>query len=161
LTVFGVGENWGYFRNMKPAIAVLLIAIQASFIRADGPTEKKASDLDGTWVIVSSEDDGSKAPEDQLKAAKLIFKGNQITWLYEGKETCAIGYWLSPAKNPKGIVVSGGFGAGLGFRAEGIYAVEGDTFRICVSSDEEKRPTTFSAKKGSNAWLLTLKRTKQ
>jgi hypothetical protein len=43
---------------------------------------------------------------------------------------------------------------------KGIYALDGDSLKICVSQPKADRPTEFATKKGSNSSLVILKREK-
>jgi uncharacterized protein (TIGR03067 family) len=42
--------------------------------------------------------------------------------------------------------------------AKGIYALEGDTLKICVNMENGERPKEFSSKPGLNQFVMTLKR---
>ena len=44
------------------------------------------------------------------------------------------------------------------FTQQAIYAVEGDALRLCLSLDDEKSPTEFSANAGSKRSLWTFRR---
>jgi hypothetical protein len=44
---------------------------------------------------------------------------------------------------------------------EGIYAVQEDTLKICVSGEIDKKPKTFSAREGSGAALINPKACKE
>jgi hypothetical protein len=43
----------------------------------------------------------------------------------------------------------------------GIYTVEGDALKMCFTKPGNQRPTEFSAKEGSPAMLIELKREKK
>ena len=146
---------------MKPLFLPFFLA--GLFSPAETPA-RKATDkekLQGTWRIVASEYEGKKTPMEELKKYELLIKGNRITEFNAGKATSETVYQLDPTKKPKGIGLDFGLGPCVSVRLEGIYVLEGDTFKMCVSFQPGKRPTKFTTNPESRTGLVILKRVKQ
>src|SRR5204863_9486648 len=69
-------------------------------------------------------------------------------------------YRLDPSTDPKQIEMTATEGDAAGKPALGIYAVDGDTLRMCYVLPGRDRPGTFESTPGSKAFLVTWKRTK-
>jgi uncharacterized protein (TIGR03067 family) len=119
----------------------------------------KASELQGTWSVVSYEYRGEL--QKKSVGAKAIFDGDKLTFKDEKREE-TLRFVLDTTKKPKQI----------NFRKDGaerdktfgIYSMDGDTLKICFSKDsdlEKDRPTEFVSKKDGGLVLMTLKREKK
>jgi uncharacterized protein (TIGR03067 family) len=114
--------------------------------------------LQGTWVGVSSEQDGRKVPEEQARALLLIFRDNGLT-VRHGDETLEhSAVALHWERRPKAIDVTPSDGDNRGQTLLGIYEIEGNTLKICIGDVGRQRPTEFAAKEGTGITLYVLRR---
>ena len=116
-----------------------------------------AGDLDrlqGTWSIVSLEMDGQKMSGG---GGQIVVRGNRFTTIamgasYEGtlvvRETGA----------PKSFDLLFEEGPEKGNTSLGIYELEGDTWKICLTTRGNQRPKKFAAPPGTGIALETLQR---
>lgn len=113
-----------------------------------------AAKLQGAWTLVALETGGKPLPDEPVKAVKLrmTFKDGKVT-TQSGGESKEGAYKLDSAKKPKEIDVT--FGTKT---SKGIYQLDGDTLKLCVSDSE--RPTEFTTKPGGTAGCMTLKKDK-
>jgi uncharacterized protein (TIGR03067 family) len=135
-------------------LIVTALALAAGHRAGAGP-EKGPAPLQGTWKVVSLEIDGEvrEFPETPLR---WVIKGNKV--LYAGAPLADL--TVDPATTPKNI--------DLGFLKpkrtyEGIYAVEGDTLKVCVNRRTEgvkERPLDFATKGKPDMRLLVFQRQK-
>jgi uncharacterized protein (TIGR03067 family) len=128
----------------------LLVAAGAS--QADDKDDRDR--LQGSWKVVSYEEDG-KANDKAAKDATFVFKGDTFSfpWLdvkITGK------FKTDSGKKPKAIDLSVEDAKGKGLH--GIYALAGDTLKLCFG---EERPKEFKTKADSKQWMVVLKREKQ
>jgi uncharacterized protein (TIGR03067 family) len=149
---------------MLRLLGVLVVAGAALAIAADEKKDDAKDELkkfEGTWILVSSEKDGEKAPEEALKKAmpKAVSKGDTVTFISDGKEQGQATFTVDPTKKPKTIDATMTSGPDKGKKSLGIYEFEGDTLKVC--HNEKERPKDFSAKKGSGNTLDTYKREKK
>ena len=119
---------------------------------AKGDAEK----IQGTWKVVSAEDNGRKAPDEAIKNLKLVITKDRITYKF-GDKTTKWSYKLDSTKKPKWIDLTEG-----GRTTLGIYELEGDNLKICFpEGGKGKRSTAFESKPDSvNDVLINLKREK-
>jgi RNA polymerase sigma factor (sigma-70 family) len=103
--------------------------------------------LQGTWVAVSGEAGGKKAPEEFVQKCKVVIAGDKITLvgLVKGEKEKGVEgtFKLDPAAQPKAIDIS------LTNREDalGIYEVDGDTLKMClVEATGNERPSEFTGK---------------
>jgi uncharacterized protein (TIGR03067 family) len=112
--------------------------------------------LQGTWRIVALELDGQKMgaiPADAcitVKGARFITSGMGAE--YEGDLT------LDAAAKPKRFNLAFQSGPEKGNTSLGIYDLEGDAWRICLTTRGGKRPAKFASVAGSGIALETLVR---
>src|SRR5262249_23298626 len=138
-------------RNDESLLGTVFFACVALVMSAEGNQGETAKDelknMEGTWLLVMSEQDGMQSDPNFVKNSKMIIKGNSMT-VYGGKvKSSEATITLNPAKKPKTIDASQTYGGPKGTKYLGIYELDGDTLRICFG--EKQRPKDFTAKKGS------------
>jgi len=67
---------------------------------------------------------------------------------------------IDPGKNPKTIDIKFTEGPEKGNTSLGIYELDGEDFKLCLTVTAKDRPTEFAAKAKSGLGLETLKREK-
>ncbi len=67
-----------------------------------------------------------------------------------------LNYKVDPSKKPREIDISRPEGSGM--PALGIYAIDGDTLKLCYGGAGDARPDAFASEVGSKCFFLTLKR---
>jgi uncharacterized protein (TIGR03067 family) len=135
-----------------------------------------AENLRGTWRLIASEFDGVKIGEGrpEIKDSKLVIDKASITLhskLFHSpnvpldpEDVKVLGKMtLDAKKNPKEISLTwekDPWNNKEDFTRRGIYALDGDSLKICLSLDEETKalPSEFSAKFGSKRSLSIFKR---
>ena len=113
--------------------------------------------LQGTWNIVALEVEGQKMAAGALTGSKIVVKGDRFTTLamgatYEGKLE------VDPAKTPKTFNLNFTAGPEKGNTSLGIYELDGDTWKICMTVAGNNRPKEFATKPRSGHAFETLKR---
>ena len=145
---------------MKRLFAATLLAGTALVLAADAKQSDSAKEelkkLQGTWLLVMSEQDGMKSDPNFVKNGKMVIKGNDMT-VYGGKVISSKAkITLNPSKTPKTIDAVQTYGGPTGTKVLGIYELNDDTLKICFG--EKQRPKDFTAKKGSkrasDVWKL-------
>src|SRR5262249_16780294 len=115
--------------------------------------------IQGAWGYATLELDGKAIPEQSLGGSKLEIAGNKFTSttgevVYKGTVK------LDATQKPKTIDLMFTEGPEKGNTALGIYELNGDTWRICLTVTAKERPKEFATKSGSGLALETLKRKK-
>ena len=125
------------------------------------PTEEAHTKLHGTWTATRAQRDGKAA--DDVVGHLLFFTGNRFEiQSKDGKSLYAGTIRVDPSAKPAAIDFAHTEGDLKGKAWKGIYAVDGDTLKVCDNAPnlDKARPTTFQAKKGSGYVLVTFKRAK-
>jgi uncharacterized protein (TIGR03067 family) len=128
--------------------ALLIIGLVATAVPAQGELKK----LEGTWALVSAEQDGQVVTSDAVQAARLYIAGATHT-VQVGKESTNGTHKLDPTAVPKAIDSTD-----QGKILLGIYELRGDEFRVCFAAPGKDRPTEFSTKTGTGHILHVWKR---
>jgi uncharacterized protein (TIGR03067 family) len=140
-------------------VAGLLLGAAPAPKEDDAKKDREA--LQGTWKIVSSEEDGKT--QEEAKESMVDFQKDTFT-IKRGDELVAKGtFKLDPSKKPKTIdirITEGPREGDKGLEYHGIYEVDKDTMRWCMNTEGKDRPKEFTTKEGTNHSLLTLKRVK-
>jgi uncharacterized protein (TIGR03067 family) len=116
--------------------------------------EKKC--LIGIWKLVSCEGEGNKVPEEILKReiVRWTITDRTITWTAGKDDEGTDKYALDPTITPKAIDLTDKDG----HHAPGIYALNGDTLKVCIDEGSEERPTVFSTKPDTRLSVWAFKR---
>ena len=125
------------------------------------PAEAAQTKLQGTWTAAKAERDGKAA--DEVVGHRLTFTGNSFQiQSKDGKPLYAGTVRLDGSGKPAAIDFEHKEGSLKGKAWKGIYALDGDTLRICDNAPnlEKDRPATFEANSGSGYVLITFKRAK-
>jgi uncharacterized protein (TIGR03067 family) len=138
-------------------IALLALCVPAG---AEDKAKLDPAKLVGTWNYVSAVKDGKKVPEDNLKKGVVEITKDNIT-LKSEDGNFVIKYKLDPDTKPCGLKmeITDGPG-GVGSKANGIIALDGDDLKICYPPMGGDAPTDFTSKEGSGRHLFVLKRKK-
>jgi uncharacterized protein (TIGR03067 family) len=142
------------FVGLLPIGSLLAANVQSS------DSSKPLEALQGTWRLVSGEIGGRKMTTEELKQAKLVFKGDRYTVRRGSGPTVMGTVKLNSAKNPKTINVTDADGPYKGKTLLGVYAVKGDELKECFAPPGEARPAKFATKAGTNQFLHVWKRVK-
>lgn len=143
----------------------------------DAPKDAKGRpDLEriqGKWIAVAAEELGERPSEEAVKRAKITFVFRGTTGVFEKpghwnedristeRQSEKFGFRLRPSLRPKEIDIrSMEEPDAPGEWIKGIYSLEGDTLKICLSYRHGRRPKTFTTDEESSTALVVLKRQK-
>ena len=139
-------------------ICLLFSALPAQPEQQADAVKGELQKLQGTWQIELQEEDGMKLAEDELKGRTLSF-GKNLFLIRQNTKMVQIGKLkIDPSKSPKTINTVIEKGAHEGDILPGIYQLEGDTLKVCLSTDGDQRPKEFKTEPKSGRMLLVCKR---
>jgi uncharacterized protein (TIGR03067 family) len=146
---------------MSALFAVLLPAAAAQpqpETARDRAVKRALQQLQGTWKFESLEEDGVKVAADELKK-RTIFFGADVFLVRRGHAILqAGGLQVNPSKSPRTVNAMVKAGEHKGKVMLGIYALEGDTLKVCLDVEGEERPKEFKSAAGSKRLLAVCKR---
>jgi uncharacterized protein (TIGR03067 family) len=157
------GQDFGPTGDASRAESGKAVAAWKSWWTKQGGSFKNAEDalpdkekLQGAWLMTVLERDGKVVPKAQLEKLRIriVFKGDQVTFEYPDHNEVGT-YKLEAATDPKSIDVVTELDT-----SKGIYALEGDSLRICGAPAAEERPAEFATRRGTKQALYVLKRQK-
>ncbi len=131
---------------------------------ADRKDEKPKLDMErlqGAWKVASVVEDGKKEDEDVEKGTVWTFRDTTLKIRQtKGVVTEFYRFKLDETTKPKSIdmVEWDKEFDDADERKEGVYSLDGDTLKICLSLTKGDRPTALASKEGSGYFLWTLKR---
>jgi uncharacterized protein (TIGR03067 family) len=147
--------------NIFHVLTTTLLCLAATaLLAADGNDQQERKKFVGTWKGFAVEGKGENPDRGPVKLELRItektikgleFKGTNVVDHGEGE------FALDLAQNPKLLDAWKSNERGRKQNYVGIYTLEGDTFKWCVSP-QKVRPETFETKKGQ--FLLIFKRQK-
>jgi uncharacterized protein (TIGR03067 family) len=123
--------------------------------------DRDTKSLEGEWMVVSAEDEGLVASDDDLKGAKWVIKGTEITATNPDGTTDRITFKVDPGKKPKAIDLTFLDGSDKGKTEAGIYELEGRRLRVCyrlLEKAEKGRPSKFATAPDSGLGIVTLEK---
>ena len=140
--------------------AALLVVLSVGLAALASDAKEDLDRLQGTWSRASAEVNGKPTPEDELKKTTLIIEGDHYTLRTpEGDRRGTIK--LDPTKSPKQVDLIPSEGPNKGKTLAGIYELDGDTLRYCLTLTGKERPTEFASKPGSGQGLFVNKRARR
>src|SRR5262249_8071739 len=122
--------------------------------------QEEQKKLEGTWLMVSGEQDGKPVAADVVKAGRLIIQADRHT-VKVGKDTFVGTHKLDPLKTPKTIDSTDTEGPFKDKTILGIYEATEDTFRVCFAPPDKERPKEFTTKSGTATILHVWKKQKE
>lgn len=113
--------------------------------------------LQGVWKIVALEMEGHVVPpaafgEGKIELSGSRFKTTGMGAAYEGTAT------FDESKSPREFNLNFETGPEKGNASLGIYELDGNTWRICLSTRGSTRPAKFAAEPGTGFALEVLNR---
>jgi uncharacterized protein (TIGR03067 family) len=139
-----------------------LLLASALLMLAVPPTERphrteSPSMIDGSWTPASAQMGGQPFPESVLKTMSLTVADGQYVVSVGGqldKGTVT----LDTTTSPMGMTVTGVEGPNAGRTYPAIFALSGDTLRICYDLSGQARPTAFASAAGTMHFLAEYRR---
>jgi uncharacterized protein (TIGR03067 family) len=148
-----------------PALSLVGLALCAILpcLRLVASAEERTPDNDsralrGTWSCTAAVIDGKPLADNVVKALRLTLTADRYKTERGDEILFDSTYHLDPRTNPKQIEMTGTEGDAAGKPALGIYALDGDTLKICYTLPGHDRPKDFASPPGSKTFLITWKR---
>jgi len=143
----------------------ILIGLTVMFLcgadKKEDAIKKEMEQLQGQWSMVSGEIDKQPLPENYVKGATRVVKGDETNVTIAGDVWMKAKFTIDPTKKPKTIDYDVSDGPAKGKILLGIYELDGDTIKFCYASPGKDRPKDFATEKGAGLTLSTWKRIKK
>ena len=139
---------------------LMLLVVVASAAGQEKPQDLTAKDIEalkGKREITSSEFEGQSAKDAYKPGTVIVIEGDELYFTDGFAQSPKAKFKLDATAKPKSIDV--GVGKGEKKAAKGIYSLDKDTLKLCLSLDGD-RPREFKTKAGDKTNLFVLKRQK-
>jgi uncharacterized protein (TIGR03067 family) len=126
--------------------------------------EKKfdAEKLVGKWKFTEGMKSGEKVEAKNLES-EVTFTKDTLT-IKDSTTTHVFKFKIDASKTPVQVDFDGEEGPAKGYKAEGIFSLEGDTLKLAYSTNipgfDGKRPEKFESTKDNKAFLFVMKKAK-
>jgi uncharacterized protein (TIGR03067 family) len=128
----------------------------------DKPAQKDLDAMQGTWQVAELTEMGEKLPAKELAPIEVVILATKMTINDDGKFREEITLKLDAAMKPKAVDFVYTKGPNTGKTERGIYSIDGDTLKFCMSEKKEgERPADFISTKDNHCSLAVLKRAKK
>ena len=120
----------------------------------------KATDLErlqGSWQLRALEIDGQAAPAGMLAGSSIVIEGRRFTGTGMGAVYAGV-LALDTSAAPRRLDMKFDAGPEKGNTNLGIYEIDGDTWKLCLSTRGGERPASFATQPGSGIALEILSR---
>jgi uncharacterized protein (TIGR03067 family) len=122
------------------------------------PSTGPSTELEGEWPMVSAVMDGIPMDESAVKWVKRVCVGNQVTVLAGPQVMLKVEFTIDAQQSPKAIDYVITAGPNKGKTQYGIYEMDGNTLRVCMSAPGEPRATQFHSARGDKRTFTVWKR---
>jgi uncharacterized protein (TIGR03067 family) len=121
--------------------------------------EQDRKQYEGTWLVVSLQVNGVQASLADLEKITVVNRADG-TWVvkFDGKEVGRGTSRIDPTQYPKAIDLTATEEGGKVTKFLGIYALAGDSRKVCFAPPGQDRPADFSSPPGSGHILVVLQR---
>ena len=146
-----------------PTSTRLLTLLLACFVALAARAADDLKAMSGTWKPVHAELAGHPMPPPVLKSITLKIGGANyevIVMTEKGPSSDKGIEKLEPMAIPKGMTVTGVEGPNSGKTFLAIYALDGDTLRICYDLSGTMHPSEFKTAPRTKLYLVTYERAK-
>jgi uncharacterized protein (TIGR03067 family) len=143
------------------SIAVSVALVDARPMCRSG-TDSERDDvkaLQGSWIVISQVANGTTIDQKELAGSKVLFSGDQITFLVGDTVRSKATIILEEDKTPKLINLTD-VSPIAGVKSHGIYELHGDELKLCIGPGNKDRPKRFEAPKGTFYIIDVLKKEK-
>jgi len=144
--------------KIRCTLALTVALALAPGASAQEDAKKEQDRLQGKWQITKMEVENKAFPPEDLAKLKISIEGNKFITLKDNGEQEKNSFKLDATKKPRRIDVTPLGGPLEGQTLEGIYALEGETLKMCLALPDGARPDAFAA--GDMRVFITLKRVK-
>jgi uncharacterized protein (TIGR03067 family) len=137
------------------AVAFAALLCTSAWPKPDAPPADRAA-IEGTWKFVSVMDQGREQP--WPAGNRLVLTSDFMKIVYPKDDPMGWKYTIDPSKDPKEMDWFVEEEPGHPIHQLAIYALDGDTLKICSTAAGKPRPTKFESKAGDFGGLWVLKR---
>lgn len=148
-------------------IALVLGFLATAAASAADPEPKKTPTpseelqrFQGTWQLDSWQQKGKPLAAEDLKKRGVFFGANLFVFRRDGKLLQAGSLQLDPSKSPHTVNLSVKEGDGKDGVMLGIYALDGNTLKLCFDPEGQKRPEKLAPDAKSPFTFIELKKPK-
>ena len=131
--------------------AMLMATASLAAEQNDQQSKSDKELFQGTWEVVSS------VEAEQFAGARARITADTMIFQNRKKDAITLKYSLRPTKKPKEIDTSHEIDPGKPIIQLGIYALEGNTLKLCIEAAGKSRPASFE-KAGGTAHIFLLKK---
>ena len=139
-----------------------LLLVGSLALAADAP---KKAPYEAEWLAVSVEQGGKKLPDEEVKRIDLrvIVEGGKYTLKHGDRvvDRGTVKVTEPKGKQPGTIDVTPGEGENKGKVILAIYAIDGDTMKVCYDTEGKERPKEFRAVPGTGQVFIVYQRQKK
>lgn len=141
-------------------LALSLLAAVA--VAQEEATKADMLKIQGIWRLQSREKDGTSDSAEAIKDILMTNEGDKFSFKGSASGAGAMTgtFKLDATKKPKTMDRIPADGPRKGKTLPGIYALDGDTLKICVSLTGTERPSEFATRAKSGVLLSVFKREK-
>src|SRR5262249_18657664 len=126
--------------------AVRILDKDADDAEKQEAVKKELKKFEGTWGVGSVERNGGPLPKDDLMDVRLPIKDDKFN-IQRRDITTEGTFKVDPAKKPK-VLDATSTEDGKKVNILGIYEFDGDTLKVCYTTEGGERPKEFSRKVG-------------
>jgi uncharacterized protein (TIGR03067 family) len=144
-------------RNTLIVFAGSLFIAAALASAQESGLKQELARLQGTWNFAEMEVDGRALQPATFRGSRIVIDENRFTTITAGV-TYKGTFSVDITKSPKTIDMTFTEGPEKGNTALGIYELEKDRWKICLTTGALERPRAFATKEGAGLALETLTR---